>query len=1265
MSMDMAQLGMTVDSSQVRTATTDTHRFGEQGKKTSKTIDTATAGMATNLRRVRGAVTGIIAAAASLGAITSLLGSYDRQMSKVGAVSRATGEEMVKLRKIAADLGSTTEFTAVQAGEGLEFLARAGFSAAEAMQAIPAVLDLATAASMGLGQAADISSNIMSGFGLSASRASEVADVLAAASSRANTDVGQLGQAMSTVAPISKTVGISLGDTAAAIGVMSDAGIQGERAGTAMRGVLASLVGPTKQARDALSRYGLTSKDVNPEMRSLADVMETLRDKNLSTADAMTIFGREAASGAFVLMDSADRLREFGTELENVEGEAKRMADMIRDNLGGSLDGMWSSLQGVVIAMGEAGLIAAIRGVIDGITLLLRGLSSAITFVANLGGELDRVGAYLLAGAAIVTAMYTPAIIAATLAMGKFIASLVLTRTALLRTGLGIVVVAAGELVFWLSKVVGAAGGVGEAFKRVYAVGEAVFLGIGNTAWGLMDILAGVASSIVGSFVAAFAQIARAWDMLINGLGSAFEAITGKTVGVSDASGKIGALADGLMDQATASINQGGARIKAAGAAVAEAAKAAVAPIEVMNDTMDDGAAAATKLADALDGDPIGTGGSGKSKGLSAAAKEAAKSAKELADRIEELEFAADPVKKYNKELSELNKLLDAGLSEGAYSKELQKMNDALADQIPMVNDVASAWGDFVVSGFKDFEDFTKKIWNSFKGLLSDMIATAARNKILISLGVGAGSTASGAAAGGVGGGGGLLGSVKGLLGGSGGGGTGLLGSIGSLGSAFASGFGNTIAATFGAGGGLMSGIASAGAQVGTALAGGSIASIGAAIGAVAPYALLAFGAFKLLKGAFKRTHASTGFEGLVGGSGLLSGAQIDHFKGSTFKSGKTTRTALPADMSAGINAAVASIRSSTVEMAESLGLATNAVDSFAAVSFGYGFADGTFDQSQMDAAIQGALNQVADRMARTVFNPAVYAKAGERADEVLQRLAVSLTGVNAVFSAMDKTLLDVSLTGAAAASRLVDAFGSLEVLAAVSADYYQNFYSEAERAAKVTRDLTGAFADLGFELPASREGFRALVDGIDVTTQAGANLYASVLGLSGSLSTILPAFDAVSDATRKLVHDLLNDADLAATSYAQRGARSDMMFGDAERAAQEGDLTAVREYLRVARAQSSTDLEYRQIASKVLGQIGISPSGSPASATVLPSSQVQDAQAARNDAMELQLIEIKRQLVMTQDENRQLALRADRYLKQIADLAEKNDKIGMPPDRA
>ncbi|HUH57438.1 MAG TPA: phage tail tape measure protein, partial [Pseudomonadales bacterium] len=350
-------LNIQVNLDGAKQANDELKKFEGEARKSEK----AAGGLTSSVGKLAAGFAAFAATAFTMDKMTTTLAGFEKSMSSVQAITRANAQELAALRDVAKELGATTEYSASQAADALKFLGMAGFQAKEAIAAIPAVLDLATASSMGLAEAADVSSNIMSGFGLSASQAGDAADILAAAATRANTDVSQLGSAMKFAAPVAHSLGITMGDTAAAIGVMSDAGIQGSQAGTGLRAVLASLVKPSKDGQAALKAMGLTLKDINPQVNSLSDIFTKLRDRGLNAQAAMMLFGREAASAGLSMAAASDRLGELSGQLRDVNGEAKRMADTMRDNLAGDIDNLSSATEGLIIAIGEAGLTSALR----------------------------------------------------------------------------------------------------------------------------------------------------------------------------------------------------------------------------------------------------------------------------------------------------------------------------------------------------------------------------------------------------------------------------------------------------------------------------------------------------------------------------------------------------------------------------------------------------------------------------------------------------------------------------------------------------------------------------------------------------------------------------------------------------------------------------------------------------------------------------------------------------------------------------------------
>lgn len=301
---------------------------------------------------------------------------FDDSMRQVAAVTGATGDQFDRLRQQAIDLGASTAWSASESAEAMRYLGMAGLSTNEILEATPQMLSLASAGAMDLGAAADIATNVLSGFNLEISDLAHVSDVLAQAASSSNTSVEQLGYAMAYVGPVASSAGLSIEETTAAIQVMSNAGIQGTMAGTALRGALTSLLSPTKQATDILATYGLTAEDVNPEVHSLAEILDTLSSAGLSTADAMSLFGDRAGPGMIALLRAGgDGIRDYTRALEDCDGAAQRMAETMEGGVGGSLRELEGAVETLSITFGD--LIAdALMPAIEGATSLANWLSN-------------------------------------------------------------------------------------------------------------------------------------------------------------------------------------------------------------------------------------------------------------------------------------------------------------------------------------------------------------------------------------------------------------------------------------------------------------------------------------------------------------------------------------------------------------------------------------------------------------------------------------------------------------------------------------------------------------------------------------------------------------------------------------------------------------------------------------------------------------------------------------------------------------------------
>ncbi|CAA0103603.1 phage tail tape measure protein [Zhongshania aliphaticivorans] len=344
-------------------------------------------------------VSGVLAAmgAYQIGrnAITSMA-DFEYTIAGVKAVTGEASEKLEEMKAVAKELGSTTKFSASQSAEGMRFFAMAGFEANEIILAMPAALNLAAAAGLELGASADITSNIMSAFNIVASRTTEVADALATTAASANTDISQMGEAMKFVGPVAAALDISMQDSAAAIGALSNAGIQGGSAGTGLRRVLSSLANPTKEATGLLTSMGLSIDGLNPKTHSITEVVTKLKNANLSAADALTIFGDRGGPAILALTEQIPQLESLTQKINDSEGAAKRMADTLSDNLTGDWQEFLSSVEGVFLAIGDAGALDNMRGGVQDVTGLVRSLGENLetvgditTFVAGvIGGKL-------------------------------------------------------------------------------------------------------------------------------------------------------------------------------------------------------------------------------------------------------------------------------------------------------------------------------------------------------------------------------------------------------------------------------------------------------------------------------------------------------------------------------------------------------------------------------------------------------------------------------------------------------------------------------------------------------------------------------------------------------------------------------------------------------------------------------------------------------------------------------------------------------------
>ncbi|CUU46986.1 phage tail tape measure protein [Clostridium beijerinckii] len=304
---------------------------------------------------------GVIAAGGiGLGTSIKTYSEYEKGLSNVKAVTNATNSQMEQLDAAAKKFGSTTAWSARHVTQAEELLGQAGFSVNETISALPGLLNLASAGDLDLASATDIASGTLRAFNINASQSGHVADVLALSASATNSDVSDLGETMKYVAPVSQALGISLEDTAAAAGLLSNANIKGSQAGTVLRQTMARLASPTKDAADMMSMYGINAFDAHGNMKPLSDVVDNLNGSlgkltSQKRADVIsTIFGTESMSGVLALMNQGGKsVSELSRQLKDANGAAQKMSDTKLDNLQGQWIKLKAAVEHMQITLGE------------------------------------------------------------------------------------------------------------------------------------------------------------------------------------------------------------------------------------------------------------------------------------------------------------------------------------------------------------------------------------------------------------------------------------------------------------------------------------------------------------------------------------------------------------------------------------------------------------------------------------------------------------------------------------------------------------------------------------------------------------------------------------------------------------------------------------------------------------------------------------------------------------------------------------------------
>lgn len=315
---------------------------------------------------------------AGFGAAIKTGADFEGQMSRVGAIAGSSKSQLKAMSDQAVDLGAKTSLSASEVAKGMEELAALGMNTNQIMKAMPGVISAAEASGSDLATTATIMASSLNSFNLKASDSGHVADLLATAANDSAADVQYMGDALKYAGTPAHSLGVTLEDTSAAIEVMSNSGLEGSQAGTALRASFIRLAKPSAQSQKAIDKLGISLSNSKGEFVGMPNLIGQFKDalqgmtKDQKLAYVAQIVGTEAASGFLALIDAGPaKLKKYSDSLKNSNGASKEAADKMKDNLKGSLEQLGGAFESLGITIGTA------------FAPVLRGLAKAVTFLVE------------------------------------------------------------------------------------------------------------------------------------------------------------------------------------------------------------------------------------------------------------------------------------------------------------------------------------------------------------------------------------------------------------------------------------------------------------------------------------------------------------------------------------------------------------------------------------------------------------------------------------------------------------------------------------------------------------------------------------------------------------------------------------------------------------------------------------------------------------------------------------------------------------------
>lgn len=357
-------------------------RLRDQFSKNVKRADKNSKRFGRTAQRLKGTLSTLMPLASIAGGVLvfrkliQVASGFEKEMSAVKAISQANRLEFLDLERQADQLGKTTAFTGQQAAEAMSFLSMAGFDVQQTMGALPGTLDLAAAGAIDLGRAADIASNVLTQFGLSASEMNRVNDIMIKTTTSANTNIEQMADALKFTGTTAKILNVPLEETAAAIGVLGNAGLQGSIGGTSLNFAMLEMARISSPTAKKLKKLGVETHDVNGEFSGLTNILKQFEALGIESTTILDTFGARGGRAMGTLVEAGSEAVEKLTELnKNAQGIAKTVAEMRLDNLAGDTTKLKSASEGLAISLGKR-MNPAMRGSVQTATRIVQAFES-------------------------------------------------------------------------------------------------------------------------------------------------------------------------------------------------------------------------------------------------------------------------------------------------------------------------------------------------------------------------------------------------------------------------------------------------------------------------------------------------------------------------------------------------------------------------------------------------------------------------------------------------------------------------------------------------------------------------------------------------------------------------------------------------------------------------------------------------------------------------------------------------------------------------